>query len=244
MCPPVNALGQPIGEPVALALPRPLPPRSPMQGRYAAVVPVDVAAHAPALFAAYAADTEGRIWTYLGYGPFRDLPAFRAWMTGTCLGDDPLFHTILDRQGLPAGLASYLRITPAAASIEVGHINLSPGLQRSAAATEAMYLMMARAFDELGYRRYEWKCDALNAASRRAALRLGFVYEGTFRKAAVVKGRNRDTAWYAITDTDWPAVKARFQAWLAPANFDETGQQRRKLAQPGAGIRPLAPGQS
>jgi RimJ/RimL family protein N-acetyltransferase len=128
-------------------------------------------------------------------------------------------------------VASYLRAEPQAGVIEVGHINYAPALQRRAAATEAMYLMMARVFDELGNRRYEWKCDALNEASRRAAGRLGFVFEGVFRQAALYKGRNRDTAWYAITDRDWPALKAAYQAWLDPANFDAAGAQKARLSE-------------
>lgn len=219
-----NSLGQPIGAPLDVILPRPRPPRSPMQGRYCAVVPVDPDAHAAGLFDAYAADTEGRIWTYLPQGPFADLAGFRAWMDATCLTDDPLFHTILV-EGRPMGLASLMRIDPANGVIEVGNINLAPALQRSRAATETMYLMMRRAFDELGYRRYEWKCDALNAPSRQAALRLGFTYEGTFRKATHYKGRSRDTAWFSILDDEWPRLRAGFEAWLDPANFDAGGQQ-------------------
>jgi RimJ/RimL family protein N-acetyltransferase len=139
-----------------------------------------------------------------------------------------LFFAILDH-GKPVGVASYLRITPSAGSIEVGHVNFSPALQRSAVATEAMYLMMDTAF-RLGYRRYEWKCDELNAASRAAARRLGFSYEGTTRQATVYKGRNRNTAWYSIIDTEWPAVREAFQAWLDPGNFDSAGRQRSRLS--------------
>jgi len=139
--------------------------------------------------------------------------------------------------GTATGVASYLRIDPAAGSIEVGHINYSPKLQRTIAATEAMYLMMRRAFDELGYRRYEWKCNALNAPSRSAATRLGFAYEGIFRQADVVKGRNRDTAWYAITDDEWPKLRAAFDCWLDPANFDAAGNQRVSLSSLTAKLR-------
>ncbi|MFU8862665.1 MAG: GNAT family N-acetyltransferase [Rhodobacterales bacterium] len=226
----VNELGQPVGVPLTITLPRPRPPRSPMQGRWCAVVPLDPDAHAAGLYAAYSADTEGRIWTYLPQGPFADLAGFRAWMDATCLNDDPLFHTILV-DGQPLGVASLMRIDPANGVIEVGNINYAPALARTRAATEAMYLLMRRAFDELGYRRYEWKCDALNLPSRAAAARLGFTYEGTFRQAIVYKGRNRDTAWFSILDSEWPALKARFEAWLDPANFDASGQQRRALQQ-------------
>lgn len=224
----VNALGQPVGAPVDLALPRPRPPRSPMQGHWCEVLPLDPDAHAAGLYAAYAADTEGRIWTYLPQGPFADLAAFRAWMDATCLSDDPLFHTILV-DGQPMGVASLMRIDPANGVIEVGNINYAPALSQTRAATEAMYLLMARAFDTLGYRRYEWKCDALNAPSRHAAARLGFTYEGTFRQAIVYKGRNRDTAWFSILDSEWPRLKAGFEAWLDPSNFDANGQQRHRL---------------
>jgi RimJ/RimL family protein N-acetyltransferase len=141
-----------------------------------------------------------------------------------------LFHTIVDaRDDRAKGVASYLRIEPAAGVIEVGHIALAPSLQRTATATEAMYLMMRRVFDELGYRRYEWKCDALNAASRAAAERLGFRFEGVFRQATLYKGRNRDTAWYAVIDKEWPERKAAFEAWLAPENFTSGGRQKLPL---------------
>jgi RimJ/RimL family protein N-acetyltransferase len=166
----------------------------------------------------------------LPYGPFETLNAFIAWMQGTCLGEDPLFHAILDSDGRPLGVASYLRIDPQAGAIEVGHINYAPRLQRSTAATEAMYLLMRRVFDELGYRRYEWKCDALNAGSRAAAERLGFVYEGTFRQATHYKGRNRDTGWYAVIDKDWPEIDAAYRRWLDPENFDEDGRQKSPLS--------------
>ena len=225
-----NELGQPVGAPLDLVLPRPRPPRSPMRGQWCDVVPLDPDAHAAALYAAYAEDAEGRIWTYLPKGPFADLAAYRAWVDETCLTDDPMFHTILV-EGQPLGVASLMRIDPANGVIEVGHINFAPALSRTRAATEAMFLMMSRAFDELGYRRYEWKCDALNAPSRSAALRLGFTSEGTFRQATTYTGRNRDTAWFAITAGDWPRLKAGFQAWLDPANFDENGRQRTRLHQ-------------
>ena len=219
--------------PVGPALPRwrarPRPPRTPIIGRSCRLEPLDAARHAAALHAAYGADAAGRGWTYLPYGPFADEVAFRSWVEEMARQDDPLFFAIVDPSGNPIGMASYLRIAPAAGSIEVGHIHYAPALQRTRAATEAMYLMMRRAFDELGYRRYEWKCDDLNAASLRAADRLGFVYEGTFRQHTVYKGRSRDTAWYSIIDTDWPAVRRVFEAWLDPANFDERGRQRTPL---------------
>src|SRR5262249_33934826 len=159
-----------------------------------------------------------------------DFRSYHDWLQTNCLGDDPLFFAFVDRtDGRPAGLVSYLRITPAAGSIEVGHIHYAPRLQRSPAATEAMFLMMKQAF-ETGYRRYEWKCDALNAPSRAAAQRLGLSFEGIFRQATVYKGRNRDTAWYAAIDSEWPALREAFLTWLAPDNFDEEGQQRSRLS--------------
>ena len=226
-----NRLGQPIGFPVPDWQARDRPPKTVMAGRTCRVEPIDPDRHAADLHAANTTDKEGRIWTYMAYGPFADPAAYRSWMEAECLGGDPLFHAIVDEATQKAvGVASYLRIDPGPGVIEVGHINYSPLLQRSVAATEAMYLMMARVFDELGYRRYEWKCDALNAASRRAALRLGFVYEGIFRQATIYKERNRDTAWYAVVDKDWPAVKAAFQAWLDPGNFDGEGKQKTSLS--------------
>jgi RimJ/RimL family protein N-acetyltransferase len=225
-----NALEQPIGFAVPDWRPPSAPARAPLEGRYVRLEPLDIERHAAALFEADAADTDGRSWTYLAYGPFRDLASYRAWLASECLGSDPLFFAVIDRaDGRPAGLVSYLRIAPAAGSIEVGHIHYAPRLQRTPAATEAMYLMMKQAF-ELGYRRYEWKCHALNAASRAAAQRLGFSFEGIFRQAAVVKGRNRDTAWFAAIEQEWPALRGAFETWLDPANFDAAGGQRIRLS--------------
>jgi RimJ/RimL family protein N-acetyltransferase len=202
-----------------------------MEGRFCRVEPLDPDRHSADLHAANAEDAEGRLWTYLSVGPFAGPAEYRAWVEGVFRGDDPLFHAIVDcKSGRAAGVASYLRIEPRAGVIEVGHLNFAPPLQRTAAATEAMYLMMRRAFDELGYRRYEWKCDALNAASRAAAERLGFQFEGIFRQATIYKGRNRDTAWFAILDREWPALKEAFERWLAPANFNPAGRQRESLS--------------
>ena len=227
----LNHLNQPIGFALADWKPPQLPSRSPMAGRFCSVEPLDPARHAADLHEANALDTEGRNWTYLAYGPFDTLENFLCWMNGNCLSHDPLFYAIVDRTiGKAVGVASYLRITPESGSIEVGHINYSPRLQRTPAATEAMYLMMQRAF-ELGYRRYEWKCDALNAKSRAAAQRLGLSFEGVFRQAAVYKGRSRDTAWYAAIDQEWPALEAAFLRWLDPTNFDEHCAQRTRLTE-------------
>ena len=224
-----NDLGQPIGPPVGDWQPPPPPPRDPMNGRFCRLEPLAAEVHGESLFRANQADTDGGTWTYMGYGPFAALQDYLAWAKEAAAGDDPLFHAILTPDGRAVGVAGYLRIHPASGSIEVGHIHYSPSLQRTPAATEAMYLMMQRVFS-LGYRRYEWKCDALNAASRRAAARLGFSYEGVFRQATVYKRRNRDTAWYAMVDGEWPALDAAYRRWLAPDNFDQQGAQRESLA--------------
>lgn len=224
-----NELGQPIGDPVADWTPRQRPQRMPMVGRWCRLDPLDPARHAAQLHAANATDGDGRMWTYLFTGPYASEAEYRTWADRAATSEDPLFFTILDARERAVGVATFMRIDPAMGVIEVGNIAYSPLLQRTAAATEAMYLMMRRAFDELGYRRYEWKCDSLNAPSRAAAERLGFRYEGLFRQALVYKGRNRDTAWYSIIDQEWPALKAAFEAWLDPANFDAEGRQRSPL---------------
>lgn len=226
----LNNLGQPIGLPVSGWTAPPRPPREPMTGRFCRVEPLDVDRHAADLYEANSAEADNHNWTYLSYGPFDSLEGYIAWMRRVCLGDDPLFHAIVDSAtGKAVGVSAYLRIDPANGSIEVGHVNFSPRLQRKTAATEAMYLMMQRAF-VLGYRRYEWKCDSLNAKSRAAAQRLGLSFEGIFRQATVYKGRSRDTAWYAAIDQEWPALQAAFLQWLDPANFDENGHQRISLS--------------
>lgn len=227
--PTTNALGQPIGPPLKDWRPPPPPRRAVLQGRYCRLEPLDAARHGAELHAANSLDREGRMWTYLFSGPFRTEQEFVGWLETREDSLDPLFFAVVDEgSGRATGLASYLRIEPGHGSIEVGHLAFSPLLQRTRAATEAMYLMMKHAF-ELGYRRYEWKCDALNAASRRAAERLGFTFEGIFRQAVVYKGRNRDTAWYSVIDSEWPARAAAFEAWLDPLNFDADGRQRRPL---------------
>lgn len=226
----LNPLGQPIGLPLPGWTPPPAPARTPMTGRFCRLEPLDLDRHAAGLYEANSAETDGRSWTYLPYGPFADFAAYREFLATTCLGDDPLFFAIIDlADGRPVGVASYLRIAPPAGSMEVGHLHFAPRLARRSAATEAMYLMMRRAF-ESGYRRYEWKCDALNGPSRAAAERLGFSFEGIFRQATVYKGRNRDTAWYSILDSEWPALRQAFVTWLASANFDCEGRQRTRLS--------------
>ena len=229
--PPRTNSASPIGFPLEGWVPPPRPARVPLDGRYCRLEPLDPDQHAAPLFTAFAGsavDSNG--WTYLAYGPFDDAASYRAWLMAHAATDDPLFFTILDKSdGQPAGVASYLNINPAAGSIEVGHLYFAPRLRRSRAATEALYLLMKNAF-ALRYRRYEWKCNSLNAPSRAAAERLGFTFEGLFRQAAVVKGRNRDTAWYSILDKEWPALRTAFETWLDPANFDAAGQQRVSLA--------------
>ncbi|MFD2174405.1 GNAT family N-acetyltransferase [Rhodobacter lacus] len=184
--------------------------------------------HADALYRAYAEDDA--IWDYLPYGPFPSEAGYIRWVADMAASRDPLFYAVVEAEtGLASGVMSYLRITPEVGVIELGHINLAPRLSRSTAATEAMILMISWAF-RAGYRRFEWKCDALNIPSRRAAERLGLSYEGTFRQATIVKGRNRDTAWFAATDGDWPSLEAAYAEWLKPANFDAEGRQKERLS--------------
>ena len=214
-----------------MTLPAPRPGREPLRGRHVLLRPVDPEADAEALFAASHPDRDGRsIWTYLWDGPYVSPDEMRPMLEWAAGSEDPLFLAIEPlREERPTGLASYLRITPEHGVVEIGHIWFGFDLQRTAAATEAIFLLIRRAFDELGYRRVEWKCNAENDASRRAAERFGFTFEGVFRKHMVVKGRDRDTAWYAIVDDDWPPIRAAFEAWLAPENFGEEGRQRRAL---------------
>lgn len=226
-----NELGQTIGYAVPDWTSRALPPRSAMQGRYCRVEPLDIERHANDLFVANQQDSSGAGWTYMFVEPFATLKDYRKWLEqAVAAQDDPFYHAIVEVvSGKAVGVAAYMRLNPAHGVIEVGSIRYSPLLQRTRAATEAMYLMMARVFDELGYRRYEWKCDALNEPSCRAAQRLGFTYEGTFRQAAVYKGRNRDTAWYSIIDSEWPVLKRAYEQWLDPTNFAGDGAQRQSL---------------
>lgn len=227
----VNSLNQPIGAPLPDWKACDPPPQTILVGRYCRLEPVDIDRHAGGLFDAFREDREDRIWTYLPYGPFETVDAVRGWMKKTCLSEDPHFFTIVDTESNAiGGVASYLRITPPVGCIEVGHINFAPRLQKTAAATEAMFLMMRQAFETLGYRRYEWKCDSLNAGSMAAAKRLGFTFEGIFRQATIYKGRNRDTAWFSIVDSEWPALRTAFETWLSPDNFDPGSRQRQSLS--------------
>lgn len=220
--------GTPIGAPVVGWTPPPRPDGASLKGKYARLERLDPTDHAALLFRAYESNDD--VWDYMPYGPFSSSAQYHRWVKDMAGLDDPFFYAIQDLEtGQWGGVASLLRINPDAGSIEVGHINFSPALQRTRAATEAMFLIMKWVF-EAGYRRYEWKCDALNLRSRSAAERLGFSYEGVFRQATIVKRRNRDTAWFAAIDAEWPALKEAFSAWLAPANFDAAGQQKERLA--------------
>lgn len=207
---------------------RPHPVAEDIVGRAVVVSPLVVSATEP-LWEAFSHD-DGSMWTYMGYGPFDSEEELSTLVERWVGATDPMFFTF-DVGGAPMGWGSYLRIEPAMGSLEVGHLAFSPPLRRTTAATEAMYLMARRVFDDWGYRRYEWKCDDLNGPSRRAAERLGFTYEGTFRRHMVYKGRNRDTAWYSITDAEWPRIRAGFEQWLDPSNFEPDGRQRQTLAE-------------
>lgn len=204
-----------------------LPPRAVLEGRYTRLEPL-APAHAPGLFNAFSEDREGAMWRYLAAGPFADQASYAGWLNNARLQHDPLHFAIRMADGQLGGTLSLMRMAPAAGSIEAGWLTFAPRLQRTREATEAVYLLMQWAF-EAGYRRFEWKCDAGNMPSRRAAQRFGLSYEGIFRQAGVVRGRNRDTAWFAAIDAEWPALRAAFMRWLDPANFDAAGQQREQL---------------
>ncbi|ARP81293.1 GNAT family N-acetyltransferase [Bordetella genomosp. 8] len=227
----INDYGQPIGDALPGWTPRPRPPATPMQGRFCRIEPLDPARHGDDLYHAYSQAPDGRLWTYLSNEPFPDRAAFDAYLDKAAASTDPLHHAIVDRAtGKAIGSAALMRIDPANGVIEVGHVTYSPLLQRTPHATEAQYLFMKRIFDELGYRRYEWKCDSLNEPSRKAAMRYGFTFEGIFRQAIVYKGRTRDTAWFSMLDSEWATLRTGYEAWLAPDNFDAQGRQRRALS--------------
>lgn len=225
-----NSLGQPIGPPVEGWTARPRPPATPMFGRYCRLERLDPTRHTAELFAAHQTAPDVSNWTYLMVGPFKTLAAYEKFLQDEAAKTDPFHHVVIDAaSGKAVGMANFMRIDPGNGVIEIGHVAYSPLLQQTSAGTEAIYLLLRRAFDELGYRRVEWKCDSLNDASRRAAERYGFRHEGIFRKATVYKGRSRDTAWFSLTDTDWPEARAAFERWLSPDNFDAQGVQRRTL---------------
>ena len=209
---------------------RAAPGTTPLVGRSVTVEPITDDRRFGELFAAYGQPDNETLFDYLPYGPFTDAEAFSEWANRTYLSGEMLFHALVPAMsGQAEGVAALMRMDRPNGVIEIGHICLAPSLKRTVAATEAFFLLMGRVFDDLGYRRFEWKCDDGNAPSKRAALRLGFKYEGLFRQHMIVKGRNRDTAWFSILDGEWPALRAGFEAWLAPENLDAAGRQRRSL---------------
>lgn len=220
---------QPIGA-VVDSTPAERPGPSRLEGRFAIVEKLDPARHGAALWKAFQGDDS--LWTYSGNGPFRDETVFRLWLDERAVLLDPYYFAVVDKAlNQATGVVTLMEIRPAMRVVEMGNIVYSQALQRTAAATEAQYLIACHVFDDLHYRRYEWKCNDLNAPSRRAAERLGFTYEGTFRQHMIIKGRNRDTAWYAMIDSDWPAILSAFEQWLAPDNFDASGRQRAGLTE-------------
>jgi RimJ/RimL family protein N-acetyltransferase len=211
--------------------PAKLPSRVRLEGRLVTIAPLDVAAHTDSLYEASHGNSKHDLWRYLWDGPYPNRAAFEASVRERVASTDPLSFAIVDnRTDLAVGHCAYLRITPAHRVIEIGSILFTPTIQRTAGATEAMYLMARYAFEDLGYRRYEWKCDSRNTPSRSAALRLGFQFEGIFRQHMIIKGQNRDTAWFAMLDSEWPMRQANFERWLAPSNFDSNGRQMESLS--------------
>ena len=224
-----NTKERPVGATLEGWSERARPMRATIAGTWGRLEPLDTARHGHDLWTAI--EGHDSVWTYLSYGPFADESSFLAWLKGREELSDPLSYAVVDAaSGKALGVLTLMEIRPAAGVVETGHIFFAPVLQKTRAATEALFLAMRHAFDDLGYRRFEWKCDSLNAPSRAAAIRFGFTYEGIFRQHMVIKGRNRDTAWYSIIDKEWPAQAARFEAWLDPGNFDAAGQQRRPLS--------------
>ncbi|MGN6232646.1 MAG: GNAT family N-acetyltransferase [Trinickia sp.] len=226
-----NEYGQPIGAPQPGWSPRPLPSAVTLEGSYCRLEPLDPERHADDLYAAYRAAPDARDWTYLPVGPFDDPQVYRRHAEALARSTDPRHFAVIDRKtGKAVGSMALMRIEPAHGVVEVGHVAFSPLLKRTPISTEAQFLLMSYVFDELGYRRYEWKCDSLNAPSRAAAERLGFKFEGIFRQVVIYKGRSRDTAWFSILDKEWPVQKQAFKTWLSADNFDEQGGQRKSLA--------------
>lgn len=227
-----NEYDQPIGAPVADWSPRPLPSAVTLEGRLCRLEPLSAQRHAGDLYSAYSAAPDGRDWTYMSVGPFADAQAYRRYAEAAERSADPRHYAVIDRKtGKAVGTLALMRIDRNHGVIEVGHVTFSPLLKRTAISTEAQFLLMTYVFDGLGYRRYEWKCDSLNAPSRTAAERLGFQFEGVFRQAIVYKERSRDTAWYSIVDKEWAPLKHAFEAWLSAENFDEQGRQRKSLGE-------------
>ena len=225
---PLPSTGQPVGLKVANPSPAPRPGPVTLKGRFGSVEKLDPDRHGATMWEAIRGHDE--LWTYNGNGPFPEAVGFATWLAERATLDDPYYFSIVDAAGRSLGMLTLMEIRPATRVIEVGHVCYGPTLQRTPLATEAQYLLARYAFETLGYRRYEWKCHSFNEPSRRAALRLGFTYEGIFRQHTIVKGRNRDTAWFSMLDSEWPARQAAFERWLAPENFDRDGRQRRSLA--------------
>jgi RimJ/RimL family protein N-acetyltransferase len=228
----LNEHQQPVGSSLPGWSPRQRPARDTIEGRFCRLEPLDAARHAAQLHAAYVKASDGRDWTYMAVGPFADEASYRAHCEQAAASTDPQHYAVIDqRTDKAVGTLSPMRIDPANGVVEVGHVMFSPQLKRTPISTEAQYLLMKYVFADLGYRRYEWKCDSLNGPSRQAAARLGFSFEGVFRQAIVYKGRNRDTAWFSIVDSEWPTLKAGFERWLSPGNFTADGAQRASLAE-------------
>ena len=226
----INKFQQPVGEALNAWTPRPFPERVTLVGRFCRLEPLN-ASHFADLLDAYSRAEDGRDWTYMFVGPFTHDDDCLCHLADAAASRDPLHFAVIDAQSQRAtGTVALMRIEPKYGVVEVGHVAFSPLLQRTPAATESHFLLMQYAFETLGYRRYEWKCDSLNAPSRKAALRLGFSYEGLFRQALVYKGRTRDTTWFSVIDGEWPALRQGFERWLAAGNFDAQGRQRRSLA--------------
>lgn len=220
----------PLGDPVD-ATPAQRPSSVRLDGRFGSVEKLNVDRHGASLWKAF--EAHDRIWTYMpSYGPFPDQIAFIEWLFTRERLQDPYSYAIVDPAGHALGLTTLMDVLPAMRRVEVGHIVYSPALQRTPLGTEAQYLLARYVFETLGYRRYEWKCDALNAASRRAALRFGFTFEGILRQHMIAKGRNRDTAYFSMLDSEWPARRVEFERWLAPENFDAAGGQKTRLTMP------------
>jgi RimJ/RimL family protein N-acetyltransferase len=226
----LNEYAQPIGEPVNGWTPRERPSEVTLTGQYCRLEPLDAARHADELYAAFRTAPDHRDWTYMAVGPFERVEDYRLYAETAARSPDPRHYAVIDlATGRAIGTISLMRQDPVNGVIEVGNVTFSPLLKQTRASTEVQFLLMAYVFETLGYRRYEWKCDSLNAPSRKTAQRLGFQFEGIFRQAVMYKGRNRDTAWFSILDTEWPVIKQAFAAWLAPANFDAEGRQRASL---------------
>lgn len=231
MSPRLNAFQQPIGDALPEWSAKDKPTPTVLTGQYCRLEPLDAQRHAASLYQAFALANDARDWTYMSIGPFNDEAAYRAFAQQAQAGQDPLHFAVIDlASDKPIGSLALMRVDSDNGVVEVGYVSYSPLLKRTVAATEAQYLLMQLAFETLGYRRYEWKCDSLNAPSRAAAARYGFQFEGIFRQATVYKGRTRDTAWFSILDKEWRQVQAGFQAWLSPDNFDEAGRQKLSLS--------------